>query len=111
MTLEDDERPGGPVISITPGNVEKISQLVHEDRRRIKDIVDVDLSSGIVQANLNMRRVSAKFVSSFLITEQREHYIKVCQRQRREELVLLVKARGEAAVVTMRNPFISTKMG
>ncbi|XP_029638019.1 protein GVQW3-like [Octopus sinensis] len=83
MSLEDDERFGRPVTSFTSGNVEKIHQLVYENRQRtISEIADVvGLSYGSVQtilaSELIMWHVSAKFASRLLITEQKEHRIEV----------------------------------
>jgi histone-lysine N-methyltransferase SETMAR len=75
MFLEDDEQSGRPSTSITPENVEQIQELVHVDRRRmINDIVDiVGVSYGSVQtiltSELNMQRVTAKFVPQLLTPE------------------------------------------
>jgi transposase len=51
MSVEDDERSGRPSTSKTTENVEKIRELIHEDRRRtISELADtVGISYGVRQ--------------------------------------------------------------
>jgi hypothetical protein len=68
VSVEDDECPGRPSTSKTTENVEKNWALIHENRRRtIHELADtVWINYGVCQAilteNLNMHRISAKFV-------------------------------------------------
>lgn len=90
ISLDDDERSGRPSTSIIPENVEKIRQLVHNDRRStIKELAEaVGISYGSVQAiltsELHMHRIAAKFVPRLLTADQKEHRVEICQdlRQR-----------------------------
>lgn len=92
-SLEDEERSGRPSSSITEENVEVIRELIHEDRRRsIEDISRiVGVSYGSVQAvltsELNMRRITAKFVPRLLTSEQKTTRLQICEdlRQRASE--------------------------
>jgi hypothetical protein len=51
VSVEDDERSGQPSTSKTTENVEKIQELIHEDRRRtIHELADtVGISCGVCQ--------------------------------------------------------------
>jgi hypothetical protein len=68
VSLEGDERSGWPSTSETAENVEKIQELIHENRRRtvheLADTVGISYGVGqeIVTENLNMRRITVKFV-------------------------------------------------
>jgi transposase len=68
VSVEDHERSGRPSTCETTENVEKIRDLIQEDRRRtIHELADiVGISYGVCQEilteNLNMRRIAAKFV-------------------------------------------------
>lgn len=87
-STEDDQRSGRPSTSTTPENIEKIRQLIHEDRRRtIREICDmVGIGYGICQAilteNLNMHRIAAKFVPRLLTFDQKQRRLDVCQELR-----------------------------
>lgn len=91
-SLDDDERSGRPLTCNTPENVEKIRQIVHDDRRiTIRHIADiVNMSFGevqmIVTSILNMRRIAAKFVPRLLSHEQKEHRLQVCRDLRQRAL-------------------------
>jgi transposase len=64
VSLEDDERLGRPSTSKTTENVEKIGELIHEDRRRTThEIADTfGISYGVCQdifkENLNMHLIA-----------------------------------------------------
>jgi hypothetical protein len=128
-SLEDDERSGRPSTSITPENVERIRELVHADRQRMinntADIVGVSYGSvqTILMLELNMRRVTAKFVPRLLTPEQKEHRVAVCQDLCEhavdnpsfmsriitgDESWVYGYDRDKAAVVAMEEPIIST---
>jgi len=81
--LEDDQRSGRPSTSRTAEIVEKVWQLIQCDRRMI--IVELEQEVGIshgsihviLSDDLEMRRVSAKFVPRHLITDQMECHMMV----------------------------------
>lgn len=87
-SLEDDHRSGRPSTSKTDENVEKIRQLIHEDRRQtIHDLcTSVGISYGscqeILTENLGMRRVAAKFVPRLLSVDQKQRRVDVCSELR-----------------------------
>ena len=66
--VEDDERPGRPSTSTTDENVEKVKEMVMNDRRiTIRDVADdvgisISTCHGIFSNVLGMKRVAAKFV-------------------------------------------------
>jgi hypothetical protein len=68
VSVKDDEHSGQLNTSKTAENVEKIGELLHEDRcRTIHELADtIGISYGVCQEilteNLNMRRFDAKFV-------------------------------------------------
>jgi hypothetical protein len=67
VSLEDDERSGRPSTIKPIENVEKIPELIHEDRRRtIHEIADTaGVSYGVCEIlteNLNMRRIARPHV-------------------------------------------------
>jgi hypothetical protein len=84
VSVEDDDHSGRPSTSKTTENVEKIRELIHEERRRtIHELADAGgISFGICQEiiteNLNMRRISAKFVPRLLTNDQKQRRINVC---------------------------------
>ena len=75
--LDDDERSGRPSTSTTPENIAKVRKANHADRRQtIHDVCEaVGLSYGTVQPiledDLNMRRISARFVPRLLSDDQK----------------------------------------
>ena len=87
-SVEDDERSGRPVTSRTPENVNKISELIHEDRRQTINELSalVGIGYGVCQEilteDLNMRRIAAKFVPNLLTGDQRQRRVDVCQELR-----------------------------
>jgi hypothetical protein len=72
MSVDDDERSGRPSTSTTPENIAKVREAILADHRQtIHDVCEiVGLSYGTVQRtladNLNMRRISARFVPRLL---------------------------------------------
>ena len=67
-SVEDEEKSGRPSISKTQEKVERVSEMIRSNRRlTITEISeDLNISYGSVQniltTDLNMRRVSVKFV-------------------------------------------------
>ena len=78
-SVEDEPRSGRPSTSKTDDNVVKVRNLVRSDRRlTIREMSDeLNLSFYAVQSilteDLNMRRVSAKFIPKLLTDEQKQH--------------------------------------
>ena len=76
--VEDDERPGCLSTSTTDENVEKVKEMVINDRRiTIREVADdVGISIGSCHAifsnALGMKRVAAKFVPKLLNFEQKQ---------------------------------------
>ena len=66
-----------PVSSSTPEMIEKVRQIIHEDRRRTFDEVSmlVEVSHGtcykILTEDLKMWRVASKFVPRLLSVDQK----------------------------------------
>jgi hypothetical protein len=83
MSVEDDEHSGRPSNSKTTENVEKIQELIHEDRHRtIHELADtVGNSYGVCQEiltkNLNMRCNATMFVPRLLTNDQKQRHINV----------------------------------
>jgi hypothetical protein len=90
VSVENNERSERPSTSKTTENVEKIRELIHEDHRRtIHELADtVMISYGVCQVilteNLNMRRISAKFVLRLLTNEQKQRRVNLCLELREE---------------------------
>jgi hypothetical protein len=84
MSVEDDERSGRPSTSKTTENVEKIRELIREDRcQTIHELADtIGISYGVCQEilteNLNMCHIAAKFVCRLLTNDQKQRHINVC---------------------------------
>lgn len=84
--VKDDERQGAPATKRTPGNIERVKEVIMSDRRlTVREISsDTGLSFGTVQTiltmDLNMRRVSAKFVPRLLSSDQKENRVEACQQ-------------------------------
>jgi len=76
-SVDDDERYGRPTTSTTPENIAKVREAILADHRQtIHDVCEiVGLSYGTVQRiladNLNMRRISARFVPRLLNDNQK----------------------------------------
>ena len=70
--VEDDERPGRPSRSTTDENMEKVKEMVMNDRRiTIREVADdvgisISLCHEIFSSALGMKRVAAKFVPKLL---------------------------------------------
>ena len=83
--VEDDERPGRPSTSTTDENMEKLKEMVMNDRRiTIREVADdVAISIGscheIFSNVLGMKRVAAKFIPKLLNFEQKQRRMEVVQ--------------------------------
>jgi histone-lysine N-methyltransferase SETMAR len=86
----DDERSGRPSTSTTPENIANVREAILADRRRtIHDVCEiVGLLYGTVKRiladNLNMRRISAKFVPRLLSDGQKTHRVSVCMELKQQ---------------------------
>ena len=82
-SVEDEDRSGHPSTSKTQENVERIKEIIRSNRRlSIREISeDLNISYGSVQnilsTDLNMRRVSAKFVPRVLTVEQKQQLLSI----------------------------------
>jgi histone-lysine N-methyltransferase SETMAR len=89
-SVDDDERSGRPSTSTTPENTAKVREAILAGRRQtIYDVCEiVGLSYGTVQRiladNLNMRRISARFVPRLLSDDQKAHRISVCRELKQQ---------------------------
>lgn len=90
-SVEDEERPGRPITSKTPEKVERIRELIREDRRQTIHEISalVGIGYGVCQEilteNLKMRRIAAKFVPRLLTTDQKQRRLDVCSELRELE--------------------------
>jgi hypothetical protein len=72
VSVEDDKCSGRPSTRKTAENVDKIREIIHEDRRRtIHELADTAgvsyaVCQEILTQNLNTRRIAAKFVAPTL---------------------------------------------
>jgi hypothetical protein len=73
-----------PSTNKTTANVEKIWELIHEDRRRtIHELAaTAGISYGVCQEilteNLNMRPIAAMFVPWLLTYDQKQRHVNIC---------------------------------
>jgi DNA-binding transcriptional ArsR family regulator len=80
VSVEDDERSGRRSTSKTTEDVEKIRELIHEDRRRtIHELADtVWISYGvcleILTENLNMRRTAPRLLTN----DEKQQRVNMC---------------------------------
>ena len=83
-STDDDERSGRPVSSSTPEMIERVRQIIREDRRRATDKASmlVGTSHGtchkMLPEDLKMRRVASKFVPRLLSVQQKQQRLDVC---------------------------------
>jgi len=77
-SAEDEERSGRPSASKTQGIVERVREMIQSNRqltlRKISEDLNIFYGSvqNILTTDLNMRRVSAKFVPRVLTAEQKQ---------------------------------------
>jgi hypothetical protein len=78
MSAEDNKHSGQPSTGKKAENVEKITELIHEDHcRTIHVLTDtVGISYGVCQElsteKLNMHRIAEKFVTRLLTNDQKQ---------------------------------------
>jgi len=83
-STDDDERSGLLVTSSTPEIIERVPQIIREDRLLTIDEVSmlVGISHGtchkILTEALKMRRVASKFVPGLLSVDQKQQRLDVC---------------------------------
>jgi len=74
-SVEDEERSGRPSTSETQENVERVSEMIRSNRRLTIREISEDVNGSvqnILATDLDMRRVSAKFVLRVLTVEQKQ---------------------------------------
>jgi len=83
-STDDDERSGQPVSSSMPQMIEKVCQIIREDRHRTID--EVSMLVGIIHGtshkmlieNLKMRRVASKFVPRLPSVDKKQQQLNIC---------------------------------
>ena len=83
-STDDNERSGRPVSSTMTEMIERVQQIIPEDRRRTID--EVSMLVGIRRGNchkiltedLKMRRVASKFVARLLSVDQKQQRLDDC---------------------------------
>jgi len=82
-SVEDEKRSGCPSTSKTQENIERVSEMIRSNRRlTIRETSeDLNISYGSIQniltTDLNMRRVSAKFVPRVLTVEKKQQRLSI----------------------------------
>ena len=85
MLVGEDPRPGRPSTSTNDDHVERVRAVIRVNRRLTvrEDADEVGISIGscrqIFTENLQMRRVSAKFVPRLLTDDQKEKRVEISQ--------------------------------
>ena len=82
--MTDDEHSGRPVSSSMPQMIEKVCQIIREDRHRTID--EVSMLVGIIHGtshkmlieNLKMRRVASKFVPRLPSVDKKQQQLNIC---------------------------------
>ena len=73
--IDDDERSDRPVSSSTPEMIERVRQIIREDRRRTIDEVSMLMGlswNKILMEDLKMRRVTSRFMPRLLSIDQKQ---------------------------------------
>jgi len=89
-SVDDDERSGLLSTSTTPENIAKVCKAILADRRQtIHYVCEIaGLSYGTTQRiladNLNMRRISARFVPRLLSDDQKALRVSVCRERKQQ---------------------------
>ena len=89
-SIDDEERSGLRSTSTTPENIAKVQEAILADcRQTIHDVCEIaGLSYGTVQRilvdNLNMGRISARFVPRLLSDDQKAHRVSVCRELKQQ---------------------------
>jgi len=83
-SIDDDEHSGRPVCSSTPEMIERVCQIIHEDRHHTIDEASmlVGISHGTchktLTEDLKMQRVTSKFMPRLLSVDQKQQRLDVC---------------------------------
>jgi hypothetical protein len=83
-SLEDDERSGRPTTSRNKQTIEKVCQLVTQDRHIILRMLSVELNvskdtiRAIMRDDLGKKKVCTKFVPHLLTPEQKTLHMESC---------------------------------
>ena len=76
--IGDDQRPGRPSTSKTDANIEKVGEIVIQNRRlsirAVAELINIDKETvrQILQNNFNMKKVCSKMVPRILTPEQKK---------------------------------------
>ena len=82
--IGDDQRPGHPSTSKTGANIEKVGEIVQQNRRlsirAVAELINIDKETvrQILHNNFNMEKVYSKMVPRFLSPEQKEIRMNIC---------------------------------
>jgi len=82
--IGDDQRPGRPSTSKTEANIEKIGEIVRQNRRlsirAIAELINIDKETvrQILHNNFNMKKVCSKMVPRLLTPDQKEIRMNIC---------------------------------
>ena len=85
-SLDDEERPGRPLTATDPVTVERVQQLVREDRRvtlkYISNSVGISIGAAheVVHGHLGMSKVCARWLPNMLIPQQKQARVEACQQ-------------------------------
>ena len=84
-SLEDSPRPGRPVSSCTPENVNRVKACIIEDRRMTISEISESLGLNaftvhqIIHQELDMRKLTARWVPRLLNEDQKKKRVEICQ--------------------------------
>ena len=82
--IGDDQRPGRPSTSKTDANIEKVGEIVRQNRRlsirAVAELINIDKETvrQILHNNFNMKKVCSKMVPRLLTPEQKEIRMNIC---------------------------------
>ena len=80
----DDQRPGHPNTSKTDANIEKVSDIVRQNRclsiQAVAEIINIDKETvrQILHNNFNVKKVCPKMVLRLLTPKQKEIRMSIC---------------------------------
>ncbi|CAF4770838.1 unnamed protein product [Rotaria socialis] len=83
--VEDEPRPGRPVIETTSDNIEKVRHLIDNDPYHTIDEIQVEtgLSHGttqrIVSDHLKLKKITTRWIPSQFTDSQRAECVRICQ--------------------------------
>ena len=83
-STDDDELSGRPVSSSTPDKIERVRQIMREDRRRtiyeVSMLVEINRGTchKLLTEDLKMRRVASKFLPRLLSVDQKQQRLDIC---------------------------------